>query len=113
MTNTGTCKYKAPEILGGFMSYYDERVDLWSCGAVLYYIVCGGIHAFPSNETKGKLSYSIINISYISPIAIYINTISLYRNRKRDPNRPVRARPRVIPKIIIRMQGPHFLAHEY
>lgn len=46
MTNTGTCKYKAPEILGGFMSHYDEKIDLWSAGAVLYYIVCGGIHAF-------------------------------------------------------------------
>lgn len=46
MTNTGTCKYKAPEILGGFMSHYDEKIDLWSAGAVLYYIVCDGIPAF-------------------------------------------------------------------
>lgn len=52
MTNTGTCKYKAPEILGGFMSYYDQRVDLWSCGAVLYYLTCEGNHAFPMTDTK-------------------------------------------------------------
>ena len=54
MTNTGTCKYKAPEILGGFMSHYDEKIDLWSCGAVLYYIVCDGTHAFNYINQKGK-----------------------------------------------------------
>ena len=54
MTNTGTCKYKAPEILGGFMSHYDEKIDLWSAGAVLYYIVCDGIHAFNFMNQKGK-----------------------------------------------------------
>jgi len=46
MTNTGTPKYKAPEILLGWNSDYNELIDLWSAGAVLYYIVCGGIHAF-------------------------------------------------------------------
>ena len=46
MTNTGTPKYKAPEILLGWNSDYNEKVDLWSAGAVLYYIVCGGVHAF-------------------------------------------------------------------
>jgi serine/threonine protein kinase len=46
MTNTGTAKYQAPEMLGGWMSSYDQRVDLWSAGAVLYYMLTGGIHAF-------------------------------------------------------------------
>ena len=40
MTNTGTPKYKAPEILGGWMSYYTAKVDVWSAGAVLYYLTC-------------------------------------------------------------------------
>lgn len=54
MTNTGTCKYKAPEILGGVMSHYDQKVDLWCAGAVLYYIVCNGTHAYNFVDEKGK-----------------------------------------------------------
>lgn len=49
MTNTGTANYKAPEILGGWMCNYDERIDLWSAGAVLYYLLTGGKLAFDSD----------------------------------------------------------------
>lgn len=49
LTNTGTANYKAPEILGGWMSYYDEQIDLWSAGCVLYYLLTGGKHAFYSD----------------------------------------------------------------
>lgn len=46
MTNTGTAKYQAPEMLHGAFSSYDEKVDLWSAGCLLYYILTGS-HAFP------------------------------------------------------------------
>jgi serine/threonine protein kinase len=46
MTNTGDAKYQAPEMLNGVMCHYDERVDLWSTGAILYFLLTGGIHAF-------------------------------------------------------------------
>ena len=58
MTNTGTAKYKAPEMLKGFLSHYDERVDLWSAGAVLYYILTGS-HAF-NFEFENEIEDSII-----------------------------------------------------
>lgn len=51
MTNTGTAKYKAPEMLGGNFSHYDQRVDLWSAGAVLYFILTG-THAFNFESEK-------------------------------------------------------------
>lgn len=38
MTNTGTAKYQAPETLVGNKNSYDERIDLWSAGALLYYL---------------------------------------------------------------------------
>ena len=46
MTNTGDAKYQAPEMLNGVMCHYDERVDLWSTGAILYFLLTCGIHAF-------------------------------------------------------------------
>lgn len=45
MTNTGTPMYQAPEMLEGNESYYDEKVDLWSAGAVIYFMISGK-HAF-------------------------------------------------------------------
>ena len=63
MTNTGTAKYQAPEMLGGWMSSYDEKVDLWSAGAVLYYLLTGGVHAF--NHTLQKdIEENILKGSY-------------------------------------------------
>jgi serine/threonine protein kinase len=46
MTNTGTAKYQAPETLVGNKNSYDERIDLWSSGALLYYLLTSGLHAF-------------------------------------------------------------------
>jgi serine/threonine protein kinase len=45
MTNTGDAKYQAPEMLNGVMCHYDERVDVWSTGAILYFLLTG-VHAF-------------------------------------------------------------------
>jgi len=40
----GTGSYMAPEMLG--MQPYDEKVDMWSCGVILYVLLCG----FPPYE---------------------------------------------------------------
>ena len=45
MTNTGTPMYQAPEMLSGADSYYDEKIDMWGVGAVLYFMITG-LHAF-------------------------------------------------------------------
>jgi len=45
MTNTGTPMYQAPEMLEGAEEYYDEKIDIWSAGAVLYFMITGK-HAF-------------------------------------------------------------------
>lgn len=68
MTNTGTAKYQAPEMLGGWMSHYDQKIDLWSAGAVLFYLLTNGIHAFnfsqqveiEENIKKGKYDKEMI-----------------------------------------------------
>ena len=51
MTNTGTPKYQAPEMLQGHQCHYDERIDTWSAGSVLYYMLAGE-HAFNQEDQK-------------------------------------------------------------
>ena len=63
MTNTGTAKYQAPEMLGGTMSVYDYRVDLWSAGCVLYYLLTGGTHAF-NFELQKDIEAAILEASF-------------------------------------------------
>jgi len=39
MTRTGTLAFSAPEIF--VSTYYNEKVDIWSAGTVLYMILSG------------------------------------------------------------------------
>ena len=39
LTATGTESFKAPEILNG--GYYDQQVDMWGAGCVLYTMLIG------------------------------------------------------------------------
>ena len=39
MTKTGTVAFSAPEIF--LQSVYNEKVDVWSAGIVLYMMLCG------------------------------------------------------------------------
>jgi len=39
MTKTGTVAFSAPEIFN--QSVYDEKVDIWSAGVVLYMMLTG------------------------------------------------------------------------
>jgi serine/threonine protein kinase len=39
MTKTGLEEWSAPEMLGG--TKYTEKVDLWSAGCVLYFMLAG------------------------------------------------------------------------
>jgi calcium-dependent protein kinase len=45
---TGTTDYMAPEV---FTGVYDEKCDLWSCGVVLYLMICGQL-PFPSPDDE-------------------------------------------------------------
>ena len=59
MTNTGTPMYQAPEMLAGAMASYDEAVDLWAAGCILFYMLTGGVHAF-DQQTPEEIEKAII-----------------------------------------------------
>lgn len=70
MTNTGTARYQAPEMLTGRGQSYDERVDMWSAGAVLYYMLTGGHHAF-NYETQEEIEAAILKGDFIRDLKAY------------------------------------------
>ena len=70
MTNTGTARYQAPEMLTGRGQSYDERIDMWSAGAVLYYMLTGGHHAF-NYETQEQIEAAILKGEFIRDLKAY------------------------------------------
>ena len=50
MTKTGTVAFSAPEIF--LQSVYNEKVDVWSAGIVLYMMLCGKQPFYEENIAK-------------------------------------------------------------
>lgn len=50
MTKTGTVAFSAPEIF--MANTYNEKVDIWSAGVVLYMMICGNQPFYEENVPK-------------------------------------------------------------
>ena len=46
--SVGTPYFMAPEVMVGV---YDEKCDIWSCGVMLYFLLCGSLPFKGSNST--------------------------------------------------------------
>ena len=63
-TACGSPCYAAPEMIAG-MKYHGDKIDMWSCGVILYALVCGFL-PFEDPDTT-KLYKKILTGKYLLP----------------------------------------------
>lgn len=63
-TACGSPCYAAPEMIAG-MKYHGDKIDMWSCGVILYALVCGFL-PFEDPDTT-KLYKKILTGKYLIP----------------------------------------------
>lgn len=51
-TACGSPSYAAPEMIAGQPEYFGSKVDIWSCGVILYVMVCGFLPFEDQNTEK-------------------------------------------------------------
>jgi calcium-dependent protein kinase len=87
---TGTVLYIAPEVIDGS---YDEKCDIWSCGVLMYMMLCGMPPFYGANRKevmlkikKGKFSFKSKIWSVISPEAKNLIEKMLTQNPDKRPS---------------------------
>lgn len=73
-TACGSPCYAAPEMIAG-LKYKGDKVDLWSCGVILYALVCGFL-PFEDPDTT-KLYKKILKGRYLVPSFISSDVVQL------------------------------------
>jgi len=71
-TNIGTPLYVAPEVLDPSVNKYNEKVDLWSVGVILYVCLCG-YHPFNARKSVDKMYQNIMAGNYKFSPSIWKN----------------------------------------
>lgn len=71
-TNIGTPLYVAPEVLDPSVNKYNEKVDLWSVGVILY-VCLSGYHPFNARKSVGKMYQNIMAGNYKFSPSIWKN----------------------------------------
>lgn len=86
----GTPYYIAPEVLDG---RYNEKCDLWSCGIMIYIMLCGyppfngfNDRLITQSVLEAKLEFPIEDWYFISPDAIDLISQLLTKNVKKRPS---------------------------
>jgi len=73
-TACGSPCYAAPEMIAG-LKYEGDKVDMWSCGVILYALVCGFL-PFEDPDTA-KLYKKILKGKYMIPSFISKEVVDL------------------------------------
>lgn len=88
---SGTCFYIAPEVI---QKNYDKRCDLWSCGVILYILLCGQL-PFGGNDNR-EIFRNIQKGHYDMNLAPFPTVSNEAKNLidkllQQDPNRRISA----------------------
>jgi len=85
-TKTGTLYYVAPEVLSG--AQYDRMCDLWSCGVIMYIMLCGTFPFAGNNDNQtmhkvknGKFDFEVDEWKNVSEDAKHLICMLL----RKDP----------------------------
>lgn len=74
LTSCGSPNYAAPEVISG-QAYGGMEVDIWSCGVILYAMVCGSLPF--DDEPKSALFAKIQEGKYYVPDFISADVLDL------------------------------------
>lgn len=83
-TACGSPNYAAPEVISG-QSYGGQEVDIWSCGVILYAMVCGSLPFDDDQLQLGVLFSKIKEGRYFLPNYVSVEIRDLI-NRMLQPN---------------------------
>ena len=92
-TSCGSPHYAAPEVVE-VRPYSGDKTDIWSCGIILYAMLCG-YHPFESgaedaNEAAEEVMYAVVHSDYEFPEHISCEAQDLiYRMLQKDPKRRI------------------------
>jgi serine/threonine protein kinase len=81
-TACGSPNYAAPEVISG-KAYSGMEVDIWSCGVILYAMVCGSLPF--DDDSMSTLFTKIKEGKYYMPFNITLDVKDLI-NRMLQPN---------------------------
>lgn len=83
----GTLPYMAPEI---FDQKYDEKVDVWSCGVLLFKLITGHLLFYGKNPEEIELKIRTANLSFPSFLSKPVKDL-LLSLLTRDPSARIKA----------------------
>jgi serine/threonine protein kinase len=76
LTVVGTLNYRAPETF--IFSEYTEQIDLWSCGATLYYMLTG-LMPFSSDNMAATINNINVGLSALDLTGLPLDAVDLLK----------------------------------